>query len=107
MDVGDHHLSGVERETRRLHSEQQSGRDSPRDRVESETGRHGDHACSQVGGVSGGCMPSSWATVGTSRENTGAAAVPPKRLIVPAGGSSMLMSTVICGSSAGKNPTKL
>jgi hypothetical protein len=39
-------------------------------------------------------MPTSWAIVGTSRANTGAAAVPPKRLIVPAGGSSILIKTV-------------
>ena len=37
----------------------------------------------------------------------GCGAVPPKRSSVPAGGSSIEMSTVTCGSSAGKNPTKL
>ena len=56
--------------------------------------------------VAGGWIDSSWAITGTSPANTGAAAVPPKRLMSPAGGSSIETSTVICGSSAGKNPTK-
>ena len=55
----------------------------------------------------GGSMPSSWMIVGASCRNTGAAAVPPKRSPLSAGGSSIETSTVTCGSSAGKKPTKL
>ena len=65
------------------------------------------HGCGQSAAPGAGTMPSSWMSVGASSANTGAAAVPPKRSSVPAGGSSTETSTVTCGFSAGKNPTKL
>ena len=46
----------------------------------------------------------SFMIVGTIWLNTGAAACPPD---VPVGGSSIDTSTVTCGSSVGKKPTKL
>ena len=52
-------------------------------------------------------MPSSWIIVGASSRNTGAAAVPPKRSLLSAGGWSIDTRMVTCGSSAGRKPTKL
>ena len=52
----------------------------------------------------GGWMLISFMMVGTIWLNTGAAACPPD---VPVGGSSIDTSTVTCGSSVGKKPTKL
>ena len=53
----------------------------------------------------GGTMPSSWMIVGTSMRNVGAADWAPE--LNPLFGSSIEISTVTWGSSAGKKPTKL
>ena len=55
----------------------------------------------------GGRMPSSWTIVGASSRNTGAETVPPKRSVASELRSSIEIRIVTCGSSAGRNPTKL
>ena len=55
----------------------------------------------------GAWMPSSSTIRGARSRNTGAETVPPKRSSASERTSSMEMRIVTCGSSAGRNPTKL